>query len=214
MAQDNERMEIEDREQTPEEVEETEETETTEETEEQKQEDKSFIGFMYSWARELVGCLMIVVLIFTLVVRIIAVDGDSMLPTLHDQERVLLLSSNLYTEPENGDIVVTYSSGLQKPLVKRVIATEGQTVDIDFSTHEVWVDGELLDEPYIAAPTAASADVSFPQTVPEGHVFVLGDNRNNSRDSRDSAVGMVDTRCILGKVLLRISPWEKAGKIE
>lgn len=213
MAQDNERMEIEEQqlqeEQTPEETKETEETEKTEE-----QKDNSLIGFMYSWARELVGCLLVVVLIFTLVVRIIAVDGDSMLPTLHDQERVLLLSSNLYTEPENGDIVVAYSSGLQKPLVKRVIATEGQTVDIDFAAHEVWVDGELLDEPYIAAPTAAYADVSFPQTVPEGHVFVMGDNRNNSRDSRDSAVGMVDTRCILGKVLLRISPWEKAGKIE
>lgn len=211
MAQDNERMEIEDQEQLQEEQT-PEATESTEETEEQK--DNSFIGFVYTWARELVGCLLVVVLIFTLVVRIIAVDGDSMLPTLHDQERVLLLSSNLYTEPETGDIVVAYSSGLQKPLVKRVIATEGQTVDIDFAAHEVWVDGELLDEPYIAAPTAASADVSFPQTVPEGHVFVMGDNRNNSRDSRDSAVGMVDTRCILGKVLLRISPWEKAGKIE
>lgn len=204
MAQDDERLEIEDQE--PEVDQEPEKNE--------KKEDTSLSGFVYTWARELVACLMVVLLIFTLVVRIIAVDGDSMFPTLHDQERVLLLSSNLYRSPEDGDIVVAYITGLQKPLVKRVIATEGQTVDIDFVTHEVWVDGQLLDEPYIAAPTAAVGDMTFPQTVPEGHVFLMGDNRNNSRDSRDSAVGMVDTRSILGKVLLRISPWEKAGKIE
>lgn len=96
-------------------------------------------------------------------------------------------------------------------MVKRVIATEGQTIEIDFDRGRVYVDGELLDEPYIAEPTHNQLDFQGPQTVPEGCVFVMGDNRNASSDSRRAQIGMVDERLIVGKVLLRVFPFDSIG---
>ena len=96
-------------------------------------------------------------------------------------------------------------------LVKRVIATEGQTVEIDFDRHIVYVDGKKLDEPYIAEPTANKIDFTGIQVVPEGCVFVMGDNRNDSTDSRDERIGMVDTRDIIGKVVYVAFPFDNIG---
>lgn len=183
------------------------------EEEPEEEEAESLSKAFYSWAADLVACLVFVVLFFVFVVRIIGVSGTSMLPTLHDKDMVLLLS-NVFYEADNDDIVVVYKESYGEPIVKRIIATEGETIDIDFYTGEVWVDDELLNEPYILEPTYLSGDMQFPLTVPENCVFVMGDNRNGSLDSRWSEIGIVDERCILGKVLFRIFPFNSIGKVK
>ena len=127
-----------------------------------------------------------------------------MYSTLHDGDK--LFTSNLFYTPEQGDIIILRTPSYNEPLVKRVIAVEGQTVDIDFNTGVVYVDGEALDEPYTYEPTYLSNGFEGPVTVPEGMVFVMGDNRNNSNDSRHPAIGCIDNRAILGKVYMILIP--------
>ncbi|MDL2274241.1 signal peptidase I [Oscillospiraceae bacterium OttesenSCG-928-G22] len=183
------------------------------EPEEQKKESFSLKSELYDWAQALVFALVFVVLLNTFVVRIIGVDGHSMMQTLHDGDRIVL--SGLFYEPEPGDIVVlTKKSFRSEPIVKRVIAVAGQTIDINFITHEVFVDGVLQDEPYINEPTVERGDMEFPLTVEEGCIFVMGDNRNRSTDSRWSTIGMVDTRAVLGKVYFRIYPFNNISRIQ
>ncbi|MDO4175164.1 MAG: signal peptidase I [Eubacteriales bacterium] len=171
-----------------------------------------FHSELFDWGEALLISLAAVILIFVFGVRIIGVEGNSMVPTLQDGNQLLV--SNLFYTPEKGDIVIlTKDSFLTSPIVKRVIATEGDTVDIDFETGEVFVNGQLLEEPYIAEPTTTQLDVTFPQTVPEGCIFVMGDNRNHSTDSRYAQLGMVDTRYVIGKVLLRIFPFHELGTV-
>ena len=165
------------------------------------------------WMETLVWATVAVVLVFTFIGRTAIVSGSSMLPTYHDGDRMLI--SDLGYTPKNGDIVVfAEKDGSKENLIKRVIATEGQTVDIDFETGDVIVDGVVLDEPYIYERTEEEGNVEFPATVPEGHVFVLGDNRNNSRDSRFGTIGMVDERLILGRAYWQIFPLNKLGFME
>ncbi len=165
------------------------------------------------WLEAIVVSLAVVMLLFTFVFRMVGVDGNSMVPTLHHNDRLVI--SNLFYQPKQGDIVIiSQTEGYTKPLVKRVIATEGQEVDIDFREGVVYVDGKALDEPYVAGPTRAKFDVEFPQVVPEGKLFVLGDNRGNSTDSRSSKVGMVDEKVILGKAVLRVLPFEDFGIVK
>ena len=174
---------------------------------------KKMIKEIYEWLEAVVFSLAIVVLLFTFVFRVVGVDGDSMLPTLVDGDRVIL--SNFFYKPERGDIVVTTQpNAVHKPLIKRIIALEGQEIDIDFKTGDVKVDGEVLDEKYINARTAASGDTAFPLTVPKGKVFVMGDNRNHSLDSRSSSIGLIDVRYLLGKTVFRIFPFGGFGGIE
>ena len=162
---------------------------------------------LYEWTQALVGSVLTVVLVFTFLIRLIGVDGHSMVPTLQNGDRLLVLSSLLDSDYEYGDIVVLREeSFLEEPIVKRVIATEEQTVDIDFEAGVVYVDGEALDEPYINEPTYMEEGTEFPLTVPEGCIFVMGDNRNHSSDSRDSRLGTVDTRCVLGKAVFLAFP--------
>lgn len=153
--------------------------------------------------------IVAVALAFLFFFRTVGVVGNSMFPTLKNLDRIILTAS--YGEPEYGDIVVTCqpSKSPQIPdvLVKRVIATEGQTVDIDFNKGIVYVDGVALDEPYINEPTHDRESFTEPVIVPEGHVFVMGDNRNNSTDSRDSRVGMIREEYILGEALFRVVPF-------
>ena len=168
------------------------------------------------WAQAVAFSVIAVVLLFSFFVRIIGVVGDSMLPTLHSTDRVVI--SGLFYTPEAGDIVVISkrSQMFPEPIIKRVIATEGQTIRFDFSVGCVWVDGELLEEDYIADRTlnAEHLESGVEYTVPENCVFVMGDNRNSSSDSRHSEIGMVDERYILGRVLLRIYPFDKLGKVD
>ena len=157
---------------------------------------------LYEWVQALVGSVLTVVLVFTFVIRLIGVDGHSMVPTLQDGDRLLVLNSMLYSDYKYGDIVVLRKEAfLEEPIVKRVIATEGQTVDIDFDAGVVYVDGQALEEDYINEPTCLEEGTEFPLTVPEGSIFVMGDNRNRSSDSRDSRLGTVDTRDVIGKAV-------------
>ncbi len=165
------------------------------------------------WLEAIVFSVTVVILLFTFVFRLVGVDGSSMVPTLHHEDRLVI--SNLFYEPKQGDVVIiSQTEGYTKPLVKRVIATEGQEVDINFREGIVYVDGQALDEPYTSGPTRSKYDVDFPVTVPEGKLFVLGDNRGNSTDSRSSKVGMVDEKVILGKAILRIFPFNDIGIIK
>ena len=162
---------------------------------------------LYEWVQALVCSVLVVVVLFTFVIRLIGVDGRSMVPTLQDGDRLLVVNSLLYNDYQYGDIVVLRKeSFMQDPIVKRVIATEGQTVDIDFTSGSVYVDGELLKESYINEPTFLEEGTVFPLTVPEGSVFVMGDNRNHSSDSRDSRLGTVDTRYVIGKAMVLAFP--------
>ena len=162
---------------------------------------------LYEWVQALVSSVLVVVMIFTFVIRLIGVDGHSMLPTLQHGDRLLVLNSALCGGYEYGDIVIVRKDTfMRQPIVKRVIATEGQTVDIDFGTGSVWVDGQLLDEPYINELTFTDEGLNFPVTLGEGEVFVMGDNRNASDDSRNPSLGPVDERYIIGKAVILAFP--------
>ena len=163
---------------------------------------------LYEWVQSLVGSVLVVVAIFTFVIRMMGVDGHSMLNTLQHGDRLLVVNSMLYHDYNYGDIVILRKDGVfdDDPIVKRVIAVEGQTVDIDFAEGIVYVDGEALEEDYIREPTYTAEGTEFPLTVPEGSIFVMGDNRNGSSDSRDYRLGTVDTRYVIGKAAFLIFP--------
>lgn len=160
----------------------------------------------YEWIQCFCVALIICVFFFLFIIRVVDVKGTSMLPTLKNADKMIV--SGLFYKPKNGDVVVfkkdEYST--EKALVKRVIATEGQEVNIDFTTGQIWIDNVELDEPYIADLTKTKLDFIGPKKVPEGCVFVLGDNRNMSIDSRKTEIGMVDERLLLGRVYGVIFP--------
>lgn len=142
---------------------------------------------------------------FTFLFRTVVVDGSSMNPTLWDGDRLIITATT--KNIKYGDIVVcSQPNPMEKTLIKRVIATEGQTVEIDFENGIVRVDGNILNEPYIADPTTMYEGMNFPQTVPEGCVFVMGDNRLHSTDSRSDMVGFIREDYVMGKVLFRMAP--------
>ena len=164
------------------------------------------------WFDALVFALILVLVILLFVVRTVNVDGTSMQPTLMNGEQ-LLARSFLYT-PQRGDIVVVDGyTQYGEPLVKRVIGVSGDEIDINFDTGAVFVNGELLHEDYIAEETKQSYDVQFPLTVPEGKLFLMGDNRRYSLDSRHSSIGFIDERDILGKVIFRVLPVTEFGPV-
>lgn len=164
-----------------------------------------FVGLIYDVVSIFTTALVIIAILFTFFIRFVGVDGRSMMPTLNHGDWLLVSAVN--NNIEVGDIVIsTQPNVFNEPLVKRVIAKGGQTVDIDFVTGAVYVDNQKLNEPYIMDLTHVSEGVSFPLTVPEGTLFLMGDNRNESSDSRDPDVGCVDERYILGVVKFRLSP--------
>ena len=177
---------------------------------------------VFEWYEALISAALVLVLVFSLFFRIIQVDGESMVPTLQNGDKLIVWGAGY--EPQRGDVVIVDSyTAYGKPLVKRVIAKGGQTVRIDCHTGTVFVDGKQLTERYAVLLDSAGHDSGvvqqyptygydretrmFEVTVPEGHLFVMGDNRNHSTDSRTTIVGMVDGRRVLGRVILRLSPF-------
>lgn len=167
---------------------------------------------LYDWVQALVCSVLAVVLLFIFVARVVGVSGPSMRETLQNGDKLLVLNGYLCGDYSKGDIVIFQRSDFEggEFIVKRVIATEGQTVDIDFSAGIVYVDGEALEEPYIREPTWRDEGLEFPVTVPEGCVFLMGDNRNASKDSRYAELGPVDTRHIIGRAVLLVLPGKTA----
>ena len=164
------------------------------------------------WYDALAVAVAVIALVFTFVVRIVQVDGSSMNPTLYNGDRVLIAS---FMQPQYGDVVVVDSYiPYGKPLVKRVIGKAGDTIDIDFDPGIVYRNGEALWEPYIEEPTLMYEGVNFPITVPDGCLFLMGDNRNNSKDSRDREIGCVEEGDVLGVALYRIMPFDEMGVIQ
>ncbi len=173
--------------------------------------DSSFENTVYEWARCLVSAVAGVVLLFVFLLRLIGVSGGSMQNTLYTGDRLLVLNSAL-CEFEQGDIVIinAYNAQLNDTIIKRIIAVGGQTVDIDFRTGTVFVDGEALQEDYIREPTFTTGGTQFPLTLAEDEVFVMGDNRNESTDSRSTMLGAVKKDYIQGEAFFLLIPGKSA----
>ena len=191
-----------------------------------EKEPETLEGALYCWAQALVLAVVSVVLLFTFGARLISVNGPSMQDTLYTGDELLILNA-AFCNFKAGDVVVIndYNAGplLNETLVKRIVAVGGQTVDVDFYEGAVYVDGQKLDEPYIKEPTYTPEGLEFPVTLAEDEVFVMGDNRNHSSDSRDSRLGPVKEGYLQGKVLLLLVPgktpdtdkadWSRVGVI-
>ena len=172
------------------------------------------VAEVYEWVESCVIAVGVILLIFAFAARTATVSGPSMLPTLRDGDRLLLVQAG-YHDPQYGDVVVIDRSQKgEPPIIKRVIGRAGDEIDIDFETGQVRRNGQTLDEPYLNEPTLTRRDVKFPVTVPEGSVFVMGDNRNHSADSRTREIGMIDLRRVMGKAVYRFLPAGRAGEID
>lgn len=192
----------------------------------QKAEGTTFAKELYDMIEILVIAACVVLMLYSFVCRVCIVSGGSMDTTLADRQ--LLMVSNINYTPDTGDIIVFHqttneSFGLNEPVVKRVIATAGQTIDIDFDTWTVTItdtDGSVsvLDESeYMYLKEGyplLKSDFDYPMEIPEGYIFVMGDNRNHSTDSRSRWIGLVDERRVMGKAILRLTPFSKFGTLD
>lgn len=180
----------------------------------QDEEPVSFSQSILECVHDVVYIMAVVLIVFTFFIRVVIVSGDSMFDTLADGDYLLVLNNPVCGTLEQGDIVVASMERFRggEPIVKRVIATEGQVVDIDFNAGVVYVDGEALSEPYTYTGTTISEGMKFPLVVSEGCLFLMGDNRNESMDSRNPDIGLVDTREVLGKVIWLMIPGDGTWK--
>ena len=183
--------------------------------------------WLFDWIEIFSSALLTVILLFTFIFRLVTVQGPSMQETLHEKENLII--SNLFYSPKQGDIVVIQvpNPNFPTPIIKRVIAVEGQTVDFDFENWIVYVDGEPIYEidgkaaiePYVNYEegrfmSGGENIINLPLTIEKGKIFVMGDNRNHSSDSRSSSIGQVDVRNVVGRVLIRVFPFDKFGVVK
>lgn len=168
--------------------------------------------FFYEWIECIVQSVIIVVIAFVFVFKVVNVSGRSMYETLHDSDKVFIFKWQY--KPHSGDVVVIKKGQyLDEPLIKRIIATEGQKIKINFSTGIVEVDRKILDEPYIWEQMWLEGDNDIPDVIPKGCCFVMGDNRNHSRDSRFKDVGLINNENVVGKAIFVIYPLDRFGVI-
>ena len=174
---------------------------------EAKKEPETLEGMLYCWAQALITAVVGVVLLFTFAFRLIGVSGPSMQDTLYTGDRLLVLNA-AFCDFQPGDVVVinNYNADLSDTLIKRIIAVGGQTVDIDLATATVYVDGEALDEPYVKGVTDTIEGTRFPLTLAEDEVFVMGDHRDHSTDSRSARLGPVKEGYLQGKAVFLLLP--------
>lgn len=180
-----------------------------------KQKPGKIVTTILEWAEEVILAIVLIAVVFTFVGRVVTVTGTSMVPSFHEEDRVLVV--NDVGRVKRGDVVVIVNV-LQEPIIKRVVATEGETVDFDYESGAVLVNGQAIDETQFGLENGVTGEpfgsfelLEFPQTVPEGCVFVLGDNRAVSEDSRYQDVGMIDERNILGKAVFHLFPFQRLG---
>lgn len=180
----------------------------------EKKELHRFSKNIFELFASLLTALIVIILVCTFVFRQVVVNGPSMEPTLYNGER-LIMSVSYDTVPSNNDIVViSHANDYDTQIIKRVIATEGQTLSINFDTNEVIVDGVIIDEPYINGETLETdPEMEIPSVIPKGYVFVMGDNRMVSLDSRSTKIGLIPVSSIIGKVQMRLFPFDKFGFI-
>ena len=190
-------------------------TDTAPQTEEKG---STFAQILYDWLSTLFLAVVVILLVMTFFVRQVTVKGNSMNDTLQTQDR-LLVSSFLY-HPQNGDIVivthgdVSHGDVYDDAIIKRVIAVEGQHLEINYETSEIYVDGKLVEEPYAKGRTIPlSNPTPIPEVIPKGYVFVMGDNRKDSLDSRSARIGLIPVENIIGKAFWRIQPFSTFGGV-
>lgn len=168
-----------------------------------------------SFLHDMVIAIVFVLLALFLLFRVVVVSGPSMNNTLMDGDYLLLINGILFDKPEQGDIIVASKDDFRQgePIIKRVIATEGQTVRIDYTSGTVYVDEVPLKEAYVRTPTNLDEGMKNPTIVDKGCIFVMGDNRNDSMDSRDPSIGQIDCREVLGKVIFLLYPGTNKGNV-
>lgn len=168
---------------------------------------------IYEAAESIIVAFVIIAVLILFCFRAVSVDGGSMLPNLEDGDRII--TTNFFYTPENGDIVVVdKNTNYGKPLIKRVIAAAGDKIFVDYSTGDVYVNDEKLSENYIYEKIRVQDKENIDMIVPKGYLFVMGDNRNDSLDSRDSAIGLINEKNILGKALFQIYPISDIGVVK
>lgn len=180
-----------------------------------EQENSGSVSLMvFGWLDTLIPAIAIIGLIMTFFFRTVTVSGTSMTDTLQNNDKLILSTFNY--NPQYGDIVVvSHANSYSEPLIKRIIATEGQSLKINYSTGEVAVDGVILDEEYIKGTTIRLRNpMNIPEIIPEGYVFVMGDNREGSLDSRSNEIGLIPVENIIGKAVFRFYPLEKSGIVQ
>ena len=172
-----------------------------------------YSAFCFEWLESLIQAIVFILILFTFFFRTMKVDGESMMNTLHDDDKIFVSKWN-YT-PTDGDVVtIVKGQNYDKPIVKRVIATEGQSLKIDFSDGSVYVDGKKLNEYYIKEKMWLQEDGEIPDVIPAGYSFVMGDNRNHSLDSRFQSVGVIDNNNVVGKAVFIVFPIDRIGFIK
>ncbi|MBQ3929092.1 MAG: signal peptidase I [Clostridia bacterium] len=181
------------------------------EKKQEEMEKPSFSFCVYDWAKTIITMLVFVMLILTFVFRQVTVSGPSMNDTLHNADRLII--TNFMYQPHNGDIIIaSHGDFYEDAIVKRVIATQGQKIRIDYENSKVYVNGKELDEPYAKGKTIMLSDMlDIPDVIPEGYVFVMGDNRENSVDSRSREIGLIPVQNIIGKAIFRVYPFDTFG---